>query len=194
MLRPMENKGIICIETECDITIEKNKLPLNSEHLLQFLSKVYGIPYIYRKVATIEELKYYFKKFKKKEYSENYHFFYFSFHGESNQICFESGDSLKLSELSDMAKGVFDGKFVHFGSCRTMYCSATKIEEFRKSASAKMVSGFTKKVDADLCAIHDLALMAETISYKQVPTIINHMDNLYGGLQEKLGFRYSIPE
>lgn len=188
----MKNKGIICIETECDITTEKNKLPLNSEHLLQFLSKAYNIPYIYRKVATLDELRYYFKKLKKKEYSENYHFFYFSFHGEPHQIYFESGESLKLSELSDMAKGVFEGKFVHFGSCETMHCSESIIEEFCNSTGARMVSGFTKKVDSDLCAIHDLALIAETISYKQISTIIKHMNNLYGGLQKKLGFRYAL--
>ena len=62
----MKNKGIICIETEFEITSNKNRLHLNSEPLLQFLSKTYEIPYIYRKVATIEELKYYFKQFRKK--------------------------------------------------------------------------------------------------------------------------------
>lgn len=190
----MRNKGIICIETECDITIRDNKLPLNSEYILQFLSKAYNIPYIYRKVATIEELRYYFKKFKRKEFSEKYHFFYFSFHGKTQLISFESGQSLKLSELSDMAEGIFEGKFIHFGSCKTLYGSAPKIEEFCKNTGAKMVSGFTKDVDSNLCAIHDLALISETISCKQIPTIINHMVNLYGGLQKKLGFRYAIQE
>jgi len=59
----MKGKGIICIETEWEITTKNNSRYLNSEPLLQFISKMYGIPYIYRKVATVEELKYYFKQF-----------------------------------------------------------------------------------------------------------------------------------
>lgn len=189
----MRNKGIICIETEFEITSRK-KLHLNSEPILQFLSKTYGIPYIYRKVATIEELKYYFKQFKKKEYFDKYHLFYFSFHGETHLISFESGDTLNLSELSNISNGIFKGKFVHFGSCRTMLGSQTAIQDFCTTTGAKMVSGFTKSVNFDLCAIHDAAFIAETIMCKQTPTIINHMNNLYGGLQNKLGYRYALQE
>ena len=68
------------------------------------------------------------------------------------------------------------------------------IQEFCNTSGAKMVSGFTKKVNFDLCAIHDAALIAETITCKQIPSIINHMNNLYGGLQKKLGFRYVLQE
>lgn len=74
----MSKKGVICIETEWDITTKNNRRDINSEPLLQFLSKMYGIPYIYRKVATIEELKYYFKQFRKKEYADNYNMYYFN--------------------------------------------------------------------------------------------------------------------
>lgn len=187
----MKGKGIICIETEWEITNKKSKRELNSEPLLQFLSKTYGIPYIYRKVATIEELKYYFKHFKKKEYSEKYNVYYFSFHGETNIISFESGESLELKELSDIANGLFFGKFVHFGSCRTMLGSPYKLEDFCEHTGAKMVSGFTTSVDCALCAIHDAAFISEIMTCKRVTTIINHMDKLYGGLQKKLGFRYA---
>ena len=190
----MRNKGIICIETEFEITSSRNRLSLNSEPLLQFISKTYGIPYIYRKVATLEELRYYFKQFRKKEYSDKYHFYYFSFHGETHLISFESGKTLNLSELSDLAGGLFEGKFVHFGSCRTMLGSQSTIQEFCNTSGAKMVSGFTKKVSFDLCAIHDAAFIAETIICKQIPSIINHMNSLYGGLQKKLGFRYVLQE
>lgn len=188
----MKNKGIICIETEFEITTTGNKLPLNSEPLLQFLSKIHNIPYIYRRVATIEELKYYFQKFRRKEYLNKYHFFYFSFHGETQLISLESGTTLNLEELSKIADGIFEGKFVHFGSCRTMFGAQTKIEDFSRNTGAKMVSGFTKKVDPALCAIHDMAFIAETINCKQVTSIISHMDKLYGGLQDKLGFRYAL--
>lgn len=78
---------------------------------------------------------------------------------------------------------------MHFGSCRTMLGSSSVINHFYEVSGAKMVSGFTKKVESDLCAIHDMAFIAEIINCKQVPTILNHMKNYYGGLQSKLGFR-----
>lgn len=187
----MKGKGIICIETEWEITTRSSRRDLNSEPLLQFLSKTYSIPYVYRKVATIEELRYYFKHFRKKEYVENYNVFYFSFHGNTHAISLESGVILDLEKLSDLSDGLFEGKFVHFGSCRTMLGSQSAIDNFCYSSGAKMVSGFTTSVDCALCAIHDAAFMAEIMSCKQVSSIIKHMENLYGGLQKKLGFRYA---
>ena len=112
-------------------------------------------------------------------------FFFFS-------LPFFSISSVNLEELSEIADGIFEGKFVHFGSCRTMLGSQTRIEDFCRNTGAKMVSGFTKKVDCALCAIHDMAFIAETINCKQVPSVISHMDKLYGGLQDKLGFRYAL--
>lgn len=184
-------KGIICIETEWEITTKASRRYLNSEPLLQFLSKTHGVPYIYRKVATIEELKYYFKHFSKKEYSNKYNVFYFSFHGETHVISLESGEFLDLEQLADMANGLFEGKYVHFGSCRTMLGSQTRIEQFRECTGAKMVSGFTTSVDCTLCAIHDAAFIAEIMTCKQTSAIISHMNRLYGGLQKKLGFKYA---
>ncbi|MBR2050381.1 MAG: hypothetical protein IKK35_00010 [Rikenellaceae bacterium] len=188
----MSKKGVICIETEWDITTKNNRRDINSEPLLQFLSKMYGIPYIYRKVATIEELKYYFKQFRKKEYADNYNMYYFSFHGGTRLVSFESGEFLELADIAEMANGIFEGKFVHFGSCRTMRGSKDKIEEFCASVGAKMVSGFTKDVDGALCAIHDVAFIAEIMKCSQIRTVINHMEKLYGGLQDELGFRSAI--
>ena len=60
--------GIICIETEWQITKKANRLSLNSEPLIRFISEMYGVPYIYRRVATLAELNYYLKQFQKAEY------------------------------------------------------------------------------------------------------------------------------
>lgn len=60
--------GIICIETEWQVTKKKNRLTLNSEPLLRYVSEMYQIPYFYRRVATKSELSYYLKQFSKKEY------------------------------------------------------------------------------------------------------------------------------
>ena len=184
-------KGIICIETECELTIKKNRLDLNSELLMQFLSKSCNIQYIYRRVATIEELRYYFKQLSKKEYSD-YNIIYFSFHGDTQGISLESGKFLTLEELAAMTQGLFEGKYVHFGSCRTMLGSQVKLDDFCSSSKAKMVTGFTKSVDPVLSAIHDAALINEILKCKHSATVIAHMSSLYDGLQQKLGFRYAL--
>lgn len=189
------NKGIICIETEWEITEKGNRLPLNSEPLLEFISKSMDVPYIYRRVATIEELKYYFKKFHEKQYVNNYNIFYFSFHGNTHLISFESGYFLDLPTLADLSKeengeSIFKDKYVHFGSCRTMHGSETFLKNFIEKTGAKMVSGFTKGVKPFPSAIHDAALIKEMLTCSQTRAVINHMNKYYEGLQEELGFRY----
>ncbi|MFC2372154.1 hypothetical protein, partial [Segatella oris] len=62
-------KGIICIETEWQITTQSNKRNINTEPLIRFLHELNNAPYIYRRVATREELRYYLKKFHNKEYN-----------------------------------------------------------------------------------------------------------------------------
>ena len=52
-------KGIICIESELQVTSRGHRLTLNSEPLIRFIHEMYEIPYIYRRVATLSELKYY---------------------------------------------------------------------------------------------------------------------------------------
>lgn len=105
--------GIICVETEFEVTKSKNKLNTNSEHLTKYISEEFGIPYIYRRVATIEEFKYYIKQFKKKEY-QKYNIVYFSFHGDTHSICFEGSGTYDMNELSGICEGCFEDKYVHF--------------------------------------------------------------------------------
>jgi len=52
-----------------------------------------------------------------------------------------------------------------------------------------MVSGYTKSVDTVLSSIFDIALIQEYQNSQQIRTIIQHLNNRCGGLQEELGFR-----
>lgn len=183
-------QGIICIETEWEITTKGNRRNIYSKPLMQFLSDMYQVNYIYRRVATLEELKYYLKKFANKEYSK-YNIIYFSFHGQTHEICLESGESISLTELSQQAHGLLKDKFVHFSSCRTLLGSQDAINQFAKESGAKLVTGYTKSVDSDLSAIHDVALISQELSHTQLPAIIRNMEKLYSGIEGKLGFRHS---
>lgn len=180
--------GIICIETEWQITKKSNRITLNSEPLMKFVSEMYGVPYIYRRVATLGELKYYLSQFSKKEYSAKYDILYFSSHGNTHSICLEGEkDEIELNDLLEFGGNVFDSRFVHFSSCRTLLGAGGK--DFKERSHAKIVSGYTTSVDSALSAIHDIALFGEYIRGTRFTTIENHLRKNFGGLEEALGFK-----
>lgn len=183
-------KGIICIETEWEITQKNNRLNMNTEALLEFLNKTCKIPYIYRQIATQAELQYYLIQFQKKEYAK-YKVLYFSFHGWTQSIYLEGEQQgLSLEQLIELGGNVFDGRFVHFSSCRTLLGSQRKLEMFKAFSKATLVTGYTKQVDSTLSAIHDIALFKELIESKHLPKTFKRLTKMYTGLEELLGFRY----
>lgn len=186
----MERNGIICLETEWEHTKKDNKRYLSSEPLMRFLEKCFCMPYIYRIIATREELVYYLRQFNKADYRRKYGFMYFNFHGWTHGIQLE-GDAnlLPLNELQEIGGDVFRDRFVHFSSCRTFLGSQSVIDDFKEKSGAMMVSGYTKSVDAVLSSIFDIALIQEYQNSQQIRTIIQHLNNRCGGLQEELGFR-----
>lgn len=181
--------GIICIETEWQVTKRNHRLSLNTEPLMKYMSEMYGVPYVYRRVATRAELEYYLKFFNRREY-DDCSVLYLSFHGEKHAIILEGEkEPLTLEELRKMGGNVFNSRYVHFSSCRTLIGSQTIIDRFKKQSKAKMVSGYTKCVDSHDSAIHDIALIGQLLTKKQVPTLLSWMEKRYGGLEEALGFR-----
>ena len=84
--------------------------------------------------------------------------------------------------MAVLGDGVFENRYVHFSSCRTLLGSDKKLEEIKQSTRAKMVSGYTKSVDQGLSAIHDIALMQQIIDKSQRATIIKNIEKLYSGL------------
>lgn len=182
--------GIICIETEWQITKRGNRRPVNSEPLMEFIGTMYNVPYIYRRVATRGELVYYLEQFKKHEY-DKYDVFYFSFHGGTHSISLEGDkENISLDDLSEMGGTVFQGRYIHFSSCRTFLGSAEVNENFKKQSHAKFVSGYTKSVDDDLSAIHDIALLGIYFRAKNKSTSFKKMDEYFHGLESKLGFNH----
>lgn len=156
----MSKHGIICIETEWEHTIKKNRLSLHTKPLLEFIEKAYGCPIIYRRCATYAELEFYLKRFDRSEY-DDYKIFYLSFHGDKQliQLEGESADDkcLSLDELSEIKPGVFENRILHFSSCQTMKGREGDLLRFKEKTGARIVSGYTKSVDCVLSAINDIA-------------------------------------
>lgn len=183
--------GIICIETEWQITKRSNRLSLNSEPLMRYISEMYDIPYIYRRVATLGELKYYLEQFGKKEYMNNYSILYFSFHGDTNAIQLEGEkDNLQLNVLLEIGGNVFENRLVHFSSCRTLLGSPVKAEAFKKISKARILSGYTKSVNSSLSALHDIAYFGEYLTRTKTTAIFNNLEKNFEGLENTLGFVY----
>lgn len=75
-----QKNGIICLETEWEHTIERNRRSIHTKPLLEFLEKSSECEIIYRRVATKNELQYYLRRFNLTRY-DNYSIIYLSFHG-----------------------------------------------------------------------------------------------------------------
>lgn len=183
--------GIICIETEWQITTKQNRRSLNTEPIVYYMSEVLCIPVIYRRVATRSELQYYLKQFSKSEYSK-YDMFYFNYHGWTHGLKLEGEkELLTLEDLAEMAgEKVFAGKLVHFSSCRTLLGSERVVNEFMEHTHAQLVTGYTKSVDCYTSSIFDMALFGEYISKKKIPYVFKYLDANFGEIEKKLGFKH----
>ena len=182
--------GIICIETEWQITKKRNRLTLNTEHLLRFISEIYNVSYIYRRVATRSELLFYLRQFQKTEY-DKYNVLYFSFHGDTHSICLEGeNEEVYLEELAEIGKNVFADRLVHFSSCRTFLGNNQIVEKFKHQSNAKYVSGYRKSVPADVSAIHDIALIGNYLNSKRPAMAFKKVGKQFKELQSQLGFVY----
>jgi hypothetical protein len=154
---------------------------------------MFNVPYIYRRVATRAELTYYLKQFATRK-QFNYSVIYFSFHGYNNSINLEGepeeSSLIKLQDLLEINDSVFEGRYVHFSSCRTMLGSKSDFERFQEDSKALVVSGYSKSVNSYLSAVHDVALIGEYLDKKQKPAIFRRMEKRYAGLEQELGFKY----
>ena len=185
--------GIICLETEWEHTVNRNRLPLKTESLLDFLKTSCGCKIIYRRVATKSELQYYLKRFRNVEYAD-YSVVYLSFHGDTHSIILEgepkSDRYLTLDKLASMADGCFENRFVHFSSCRTFLGGNAELENFKFNTGAAYISGYTTSVDCVLSAINDIAYFDQIFRYRKKKALISSaMSKYYAGLGEKLGFK-----
>ena len=96
-------RGIICFETG-EFAQRRTENEFYALPLLQFLESALGIPYIYRQIATRQELEYYLNKIGEQHYHNKFGVVYFSFHGEPENICLRRNghDNISLEDLAEM--------------------------------------------------------------------------------------------
>ena len=94
-----------------------------------------------------------------------------------------------MTEHAEMSNGLFEYRYIHFSSCRTLLGSNSDIENFKYDTGARVVTGYSKSVNSDLSALLDLALFGEYFTHKQIPTIFCNLERRFGGLVKELGFK-----
>ncbi|SIN66202.1 DUF6642 family protein [Algoriphagus halophilus] len=176
---------IFCLEGEW----EKSLKPKYSvESYLKYLDEAFGVGYIYRKVNSRDSLRKYLNAIIKKEY-DNYSVVYLAFHGESKKIEIDHSENIDLDQLAKLAGDSFQNRIIHFGSCRTLLGSETKLQMFRKSTGAKMISGYTKSIDFFDASLLDMAFLKNIVEYERPGHIENWIKDKYPRLSKDLGFK-----
>ncbi len=181
-------KRILCLETEWGFSTQKMRDKSSVRPLLEFLHTSRLADYVYRTVATKEDLKYYLSQMNKKIY-QDYEIVYLNFHGTSQGIELPTKEPITLEGLGEMCENFQPDKFIHFGSCSTFRTSEQKILKFKDLSHARFVSGFTKKIDFIESSLLDIAYISEILkTTRRYDTIENRMEKQYGELCRKLGF------
>ena len=183
-------KGIICFETG-EFAKYRTENQFAALPLLEFMKQAMGIDYIYRQIATRQELEYYLKKIGDKHFQNKFGVVYFSFHGEPENLCLSQNGKSNVSfdDLAEIAAPYesFLDRHIHFSSCETLKCDDDIIRKFKRNIGAKTVSGYTECVDSTAAFINELAYFHQIFSYSSLATIKKHMAD-YQNQLSKLGF------
>lgn len=184
-------KKIFCLETEWELS--KNKRMRDKASmlpLLNFLEQSKKVEFVFRNVASRTDLRYYINQLGYKTYKD-FQIIYLAFHGSSKalEIPNDKENPIPFSELAEISNGFFQDKIIHFGSCRTLYTSDERILEFKQQTGARLVSGYTKKIDFIRSSILDIAYFSELVDIQNIGTIEKRMIKRYDKLMDDLGFK-----
>ena len=182
-------KGIICFETG-EFAKFRTDNQFTALPLLEFMKQARLIDnYIYRQIATRQELEYYLKKISDKHFQNKFGVIYLSFHGKPENLCLAQNKNISLVDVSEMLAPYesFVNRHIHFSSCETLKCEEEVIKRFKRNTGSKTVSGYTECVDATAAYINELAYFHQIFSYSTITTIKKHMTD-YQSQLNKLGF------
>ena len=178
--------GIFCLEGAWNKRLDDRASVLPTLDLLERLEIA---TYVHRDVGTEEELYEYLSKWAQAGY-RRYGVLYFAFHGVRGGIQVGRG-TVTLDDLSEKIGGKAAGRAVYFGSCNVMR-DRVGVESFQQMTKAKIVCGYTKKVDWVDSAAFDLLLLRNLVSDLRIDARVNQLRGSYGELVDRLGFQ-SVP-
>ncbi|MDE5848287.1 MAG: hypothetical protein K2H71_13160 [Muribaculaceae bacterium] len=186
--------NIICLEAEWLYNSAKktDRFNLKTEPLLNWLKEFHECDVIYRHILHIADLQHYLDYFQpSKRDFKNHEIVYIACHGNEATIHLEDGN-IDLDTLADMAGDFFNGRIVHFSSCKTL-ADPEAAQHFKARTKAKLVSGYTKSVDAMKSSIADMALFNDLMYITRNFGVITNENRssfrkTYSSLLKELGF------
>lgn len=190
----MKPHNIICLEAEWlyNSCKKDNRFNLKTEPLLNWLKEYHHCDVIYRHILHKADLLYYLDYFRptKREF-RNHEIVYLACHGNEAAIHLEDED-VELDDLAKIAGNFFEGRIVHFSSCNTL-ADPDAAMRFKVKTKAKLVSGYTKTVDAMKSAIADMALFNDLMYITRNYGLVTNESRssfrkTYRSLLDELGF------
>jgi hypothetical protein len=135
--------GIFCVEGQWhrDLYERGSVVPT-----LELLERLRRIRFIYRDVATPEELSYFLDRWLLKQYSD-YRVGFFAMHGEPGRLCLTDKSTVELDDVAEQLAGRCQDKRLYFGSCSVLKASDAVLQDFLDVSGAAMVCGYTREVD-----------------------------------------------
>jgi len=175
-------KKIACIESLWDPTMETH---LSVLPILELVSRLHDLKFIYLTCDTREELKHNLNKLKKKP---GYGILYLSFHGHPGQIVLDTASIKMESLISYMGRG-FANWVVHFGSCETIDIETTRISRFMEATGVSMVLGYRKDVNWSEATALDFLILDWLQRYKDMRRMWSRFRKNYKDLISITGLR-----
>lgn len=174
--------GVFCLEGAWAKRLDDRASVLPT---LDMLERLCMATYVHRDVGTEEELYHYLGKWAQAGY-RRYGVLYFAFHGVKGGVNVGRG-TVTLADLAERLDGKATGRIVYFGCCSVLR-DRQGVEDFRRATGARLVCGYTKKVDWVESAAFDLLLLRSLMSDARIDARVNQIRRDYGDLVARLGF------
>jgi hypothetical protein len=153
---------------------------------LDMLERLEMATFVHRDVGTEEELYHYLDKWAQAGY-RRYGVLYFAFHGVKGGIQVGRG-TVTLADLAEKLNGQATGRIVYFGCCSVMR-DRQGVEDFKAATGARLVCGYTKKVDWVESAAFDLLLLRSLLSDQRIDARVNQLRRDHDQMIDRLGFQ-----
>ena len=183
-------KGIFCIEGIWDEGDLKNKISVLP--MLDLLKRGGYCDYIYHDCATLEELKFFLKKWKQKKYKMAFPILYFAFHGNTNCILLANNKKVELDDISELLKDSCERTVIFFASCETISTHKANVNRFLKNTQAIAAIGYKSEVDWIKATAFEMlifeAIQRHSSSKRGLIAFEKIINKEFGGLKRDLKF------
>ncbi len=180
----MAANGIFCLEGEWEPDLRKRDSVLP---VLELLERLGEIKFIYRDVATTQEVTGYLTKWGQSRY-DDFPVLYLATHGDKGQLKWGARQWMSLDLLAHSLPESARGCWIYLGSCLTLF-DPQDVRKFVDETGVEAVLGYRKSVDWIESAAFDVILLSAMANHVGRPeTFFKHLMARHGELAALLKF------